>query len=674
MLICPHCKSENPLSHKFCQVCGVSLTHHTCTKCSAEVEFAAASCPECHTPSASYLLAIVTHLGSLDPNSPNFTTTAEEWDDVPITEISFADDDPSGKLDADPWKPEEQSEPRKSGDLTEDRALAVMEPPSVVATSAPEILTHLDLGRRYQLLEPTTIQFDPPQSSLRLRAIDCYPFQLSTLATLMAAEPVTVGSTSIDRQPESYRQWNFWNQHGIPRAAQAYIALKSFLSGTIPTIKDAWERDGQVFTIVEDRSQWQSLSSAWATPDLSPTQTIYWLDYTLKLWVALEPWQMRQSLLDIGNLVVDEDCTICLQSLQPEQPGSNLSLTDLGKLWRDLFSHASITPNPELIVTIGAIANGELVRIEDIRSALQQLAREWGGEITADISTTAELPDRETTPPPPSTPLLKELIAVDDGSATHVGKKREHNEDYFGIITKIDRRHSPSGRSVAARGLYILCDGMGGHDGGEVASKMTVDSLRQYFISHWKETIPDEQTIRDGIIAANQEVFDLNQSNSSSGNGRMGTTLVMLLLQDRTIAVAHVGDSRCYAITASQGLIQLTLDHEVGQQEILRGVDPEIAYGRANSYQLTQAIGPRDRNFVVPDVSFFELQEDTLILLASDGLTDNQLLETNWLTNVAPLMSSHADLQQGVDRLVDFANDYNGHDNITAIGVRVRLG
>jgi protein phosphatase len=153
----------------------------------------------------------------------------------------------------------------------------------------------------------------------------------------------------------------------------------------------------------------------------------------------------------------------------------------------------------------------------------------------------------------------------------------------------------------------------------------------------------------------------------------MGTTLVLLLVQNRTIAVAHVGDSRCYAITPSQGLIQLTLDHEVGQQQILRGVDPDIAYGRPDSYQLTQAIGPRDSNGIAPDISFFELQEDTLLILASDGLTDNQLLETHWLTNAAPLLSSNANLQQGVERLIDFANEYNGHDNITALVVRAKL-
>jgi protein phosphatase len=215
---------------------------------------------------------------------------------------------------------------------------------------------------------------------------------------------------------------------------------------------------------------------------------------------------------------------------------------------------------------------------------------------------------------------------------------------------------------------------MGGHAGGEIASAMTVDLLQDYFETRWGDTLPDEQTIREGIVAANEAVFKINEKNLASGSGRMGTTLVLVLVQDQNIAVAHVGDSRCYGITPTQGLIQLTLDHEVGQQDILRGVDPEIAYGRPDAYQLTQAIGPRDRNYIAPDIRFFELQEDTLILLASDGLTDNQLLENYWLTNVASLLSDHSNLQQGVDRLIDFANEYNGHDNITAIVVRAKMG
>jgi protein phosphatase len=309
-----------------------------------------------------------------------------------------------------------------------------------------------------------------------------------------------------------------------------------------------------------------------------------------------------------------------------------------------------------------------------VRSRLQQIAYELEPkQLSAPLQSSGSA-DLSMPVESPTFAIAQRLLDLDEAAATHTGRKRDHNEDCFGIVSRIDRHNSPKGKSISGRGLYILCDGMGGHAGGEIASAMTVDLLRDYFDTRWGDTLPDEQTIREGIVAANEAVFKVNEKNSASGSGRMGTTLVLVLVQEQNIAVAHVGDSRCYGITPTQGLIQLTLDHEVGQQDILRGVDPEIAYGRPDSYQLTQAIGPRDRNYIAPDIRFFELQEDTLILLASDGLTDNQLLENYWLTNVAPLLSVNANLQQGVDRLIDFANEYNGHDNITAIVVRAKMG
>jgi protein phosphatase len=134
-----------------------------------------------------------------------------------------------------------------------------------------------------------------------------------------------------------------------------------------------------------------------------------------------------------------------------------------------------------------------------------------------------------------------------------------------------------------------------------------------------------------------------------------------------------VGDSRLYRLSSKQGLEQVTVDHEVGQREILRGIEPEIAYGRPDAYQLTQALGPRDENFINPDVQFLELNEDTLLILTSDGLSDNDLIEEHWQTHLEPLLSSETSLESGVSNLIDLANHYNGHDNITAVVIRAKV-
>ena len=725
MLTCPHCRSSNPDSHNFCQSCGRSLKHYTCHNCSSDVEFDAQNCPQCQAISGRYWQAIIepTVSETVGSSIVPITSTDELNSDDPVAIVTTVIDSASDlQISIDPWDlpppvlavpveiaPENLSSGTISDDLetspwdlgraestlssspsaqpSQDAAI----PWSTVATNPDQPLvttTYLDPQCQYRLLDPVVIQLLRPSDFSQVRVIDRQPFCNSLLEILMEQELVILNNAKDSSAPppgespaETHRQWQFWNSHGIPKVAQAYIALQVSLPGTIPAIRDGWDKDGKTVTIVEDRSDWTQLVASWNEPHIPASQTIYWLDYTLKLWVALEPWQMRQSLLEIANLLLDEDARICFQRLYPEPADRQLKLADLAQMWKSLFDRADRFDANEarqlpfqLVDLIHSIQIGEVERVEEVRSRLQQIAYELEPkQLSAPLKSSAS-GDLSIAHDAPTIGLERKLIGLEDAAATHTGKKRDHNEDCFGIVSRIERRDSPKGKNISAQGLYILCDGMGGHAGGEIASSMTVDLLRDYFETRWGDTLPDEQTIREGIVAANEAVFEINQKNSAQGSGRMGTTLVLVLIQDQNIAVAHVGDSRCYGITPTQGLIQLTLDHEVGQQQILRGVDPEIAYGRPDSYQLTQAIGPRDRHYIAPDISFFELQEDTLILLASDGLTDNQLLENYWLTNVAPLLSNDSNLQDGVDRLIDFANEYNGHDNITAMVVRAKLG
>lgn len=273
----------------------------------------------------------------------------------------------------------------------------------------------------------------------------------------------------------------------------------------------------------------------------------------------------------------------------------------------------------------------------------------------------------------PTVVLPMQLHTLANSGLTNIGIQRDHNEDFFSMDTTIHTSDTPAGRICRAKGLYILCDGMGGHAAGEVASAAAGDSLTAFFQSHWLDELPDESTIHDAIIAANQHIYDQNQADASEGSRRMGTTLVMLLIQDTKAAIAHVGDSRIYRFTRRQGLEQLTVDHEVGQREIARGVSPDIAYARPDAYQLTQALGPRDQDFIRPDIQFLDMNEDALFILGSDGLTDNELLETYCESHISPLISSNANLEEETHNLIDLANQVNGHDNITVLLVRIKL-
>ena len=273
----------------------------------------------------------------------------------------------------------------------------------------------------------------------------------------------------------------------------------------------------------------------------------------------------------------------------------------------------------------------------------------------------------------PTIVLPMQLHTLSNAGMTNIGIQRDHNEDFFSMDTHVHTFDLPSGRVCKAKGLYILCDGMGGHAAGEVASAAAGEALQTYFQEYWGDELPDEATIHEAIVTANHVIYEQNQADASEGARRMGTTLVMLLVQETKVAIAHVGDSRIYRFSRRQGLEQLTVDHEVGQREIARGVAPDVAYARPDAYQLTQALGPRDQDFIRPDIQFMEMNEDSLFILGSDGLTDNDLLETYCESYIEPLISTNANLEEGVYNLIELANQVNGHDNITVLVVRVKL-
>ncbi|MFS8118437.1 MAG: serine/threonine phosphatase, partial [Microcoleus sp.] len=403
------------------------------------------------------------------------------------------------------------------------------------------------------------------------------------------------------------------------------------------------------------------------------------------LWAALEPWRCRQSLLELTNLRVNPDssfsfASLRLQYLYPEPAGSNLQLVDLGQLWQRIFNQSDRTQFGALLELLQQMYRGEINTIEELRSRLETVPLELQ-PASPPTSTPESEHYRSPDKSPPDVvgevltqPMPVQIYSLQEAGLTDVGRTRDHNEDFFSIWTQINKLETSFGRIFQTKGLYILCDGMGGHDSGEVASQLAAETLREFFQTSWENQLPQADTIRQGVLLANKAIFEINQKDGRSGSARMGTTLVAVLVQDTKFAVVHVGDSRLYRLRKGQPLEKITSDHEVGQREIKRGVDPETAYSRPDAYQLTQAIGPRDSNFLKPDVQFLDLCEDTLLILASDGLTDNDLLETHWRSTLEPLFNPQANLDEGVAELIELGNKYNGHDNITAIIVRAQVG
>ncbi len=271
---------------------------------------------------------------------------------------------------------------------------------------------------------------------------------------------------------------------------------------------------------------------------------------------------------------------------------------------------------------------------------------------------------------PLSSPQVHSLEAA---GATHIGLVRQSNEDCFYLDTfETSDQDSPLNHPHL-QGVFILCDGMGGHEQGEVASSIATFQLAQILMDHKNSNFVTELGLKSSIYQTNQTIHQENLQLHQLGLGRMGTTAVVAALQDRTVRIGHVGDSRCYRVTRSFGLEQLTLDHELGQLKISKGIDPKIAYSDPNAYALTQALGPRPNHMIAPDVRTLNMKEDSLFLLCSDGLSDNHLVETSWLTHLQPYLSKEQSLSQGATGLVNLALRHNGHDNITVVLFRALL-
>jgi len=265
-----------------------------------------------------------------------------------------------------------------------------------------------------------------------------------------------------------------------------------------------------------------------------------------------------------------------------------------------------------------------------------------------------------------------------------VGREREHNEDGFRCFTQTMMTESHGTPEFKTqRGLFLLCDGMGGHAGGDIACAMALELIAESFKPFWTSGLPGREKLKEIITIANQAIYDRNEQELRREIGRMGTTLVLLIIYGTEVAIAHVGDSRIYKITADttdeitdktseNRLIQLTRDHEVGNKLIDQGLDEAIAFSRPDAHQLTQALGPNSAQSIEPSIEFFSLESTTLFLLCSDGLSDNQIVEAHW-QNLTPLLAIDSDLKVGVKNLVQLGNDLNGYDNITAVLVHCQI-
>ncbi|NBD26440.1 Stp1/IreP family PP2C-type Ser/Thr phosphatase [Paenibacillus glycinis] len=209
--------------------------------------------------------------------------------------------------------------------------------------------------------------------------------------------------------------------------------------------------------------------------------------------------------------------------------------------------------------------------------------------------------------------------------------------------------------------VAIVADGMGGHQAGDVASKLAVDTFREALQGTTKAlTLEERRTlISQAILQANEVVFDTASNNEQYHN--MGTTVVAALLTEDNGVIGHIGDSRAYQ-WRDGSLTQLTEDHTLVNELVKSGqITPEEAERHPRRNVLTRALGTDEQ--VEVDIRGISWMKDDLLLICSDGLSSM----ISAAAIVETLQQSELDLDQKADRLVQLALQAGGDDNITVV-------
>jgi PPM family protein phosphatase len=250
--------------------------------------------------------------------------------------------------------------------------------------------------------------------------------------------------------------------------------------------------------------------------------------------------------------------------------------------------------------------------------------------------------------PPPRPMDASRQPRIEAFGLTDIGRVREHNEDAFAVLPHL--------------GMFVIADGMGGRDGGEIASRMAVDSLREA-LENADPTVPrGVSQLVTGIELGNTRIFAAGEREPAQRG--MGTTVISALVWGDRLGIAHVGDSRCYRLRGRQ-LDLLTEDHSLVNDHIRAGLlAPEKADSFPFRHIITRCVGTRPTVEVEKRIT--RMEPGDMYLLCSDGLSG---LVDHW--ELGAVLLEQRDLRRAAARLIERANALGGTDNITAVLLRV---
>ena len=253
--------------------------------------------------------------------------------------------------------------------------------------------------------------------------------------------------------------------------------------------------------------------------------------------------------------------------------------------------------------------------------------------------------------------IVRGIMQLKAWCETDIGLHRKSNQDRF----LVDQKYS----------VYALADGMGGHQGGDIAATIAIQAVKDLAIEYYNKVKgADHKKLMSNLFdLASKRVFE--KSREQKELNKMGTTLVVALYRDEKLYIGHVGDSRAYLLSKTscnkRGMWQITEDHSLANQQVQAGLltDQDIA-DHPHKNILTRSIGFQD--YVQCDIVLKKITPNDSILMCSDGLTnmvsDKEIYETY--------------LEQPEDKLVPIliqkAKDAGGLDNITVLLVKAQEG
>ncbi|GAX35111.1 4-Cys prefix domain-containing protein [Nodularia sp. NIES-3585] len=396
-----------------------------------------------------------------------------------------------------------------------------------------------------------------------------------------------------------------------------------------------------------------TIAEAWE--QATAVRQVYWLWQILQLWKPLSELGVAHSLLMPDNLRSQGWCVRLLELYQTPAT-QKPSLQDLGESWQPWVASVNTPVSPELETIIQQMCSNQ-VELATISTQLNTLL----------LSSAAELP-----------------LTLTVAGATDVGPQLRQNEDhcYPMAASNLD--------DPILRRLAIVCDGIGGHQGGEVASQLAVQSLKLQVrallteVGEQIEPVPPDllqSQLEASLRVVNNVICACNDEQKRQGRERMATTLVMALQVPQRVPttsgwqsdnahelyLANIGDSRAYWITNKYCQL-LTVDDIVATREVSSARSLyRPALESIDATALIQALGTKDAESLHIVIKRFILEEDGVLLLCSDGLSDNNWVEKSWQDYVIPVLAGQLSVEDALSDWINLANEKNGHDNTSVV-------